>query len=388
VLFRFTEELTVKRQVGVQNPLGVPGILVLSDPNPHRFTFDLCRKATQFGDVGFDQWWMAPATVYPQRKRSAGNFLPIVDYYWQLCLHHGSAIDDEVQNTFILANLLPLVRSNGGRRVFADSRPNRKQSGTGVRTIAAELDMLLQAGRQKEMNEVEFQKQTAEALGPPDYGPEVCESYQEFAESLLEPARAALLRDGEAGLQVAVDRWTRWNQSIGRRRGNKLEKQTLDVLSYECRAALHTCYSAVWYELILHLSTKREMSDASVVFHRLWHLDQREGIETASLPNSRLFHGHIFALHPACANFVLTRTGCELIGECLTDPSSKPAFHRLLNGLCIAMYDYARRNNVFALLRKKQPEDMEEHHLISLEEVRAERRAGRRYTKPRPSDAR
>ena len=212
--------------------------------------------------------------------------------------------------------------------------------------------------------------------------------YQEFAAELFGPARTELERAGEAGLQVAADRWQDWNRSIGRRRGKQLQKQVLDVLSYECRAALHTCYSAVWYDLIQHLSTKWEMSDESAVFHRLWHLDLREVSETPVLPNSRLFHGHIFALHPACANFILTRTGCELISEFLAAPSSRPAFHRLLNGLCIAMYDYARRNDLFALLRKKQPEGMAEQSLIWLEDEQTERRAGRRRGKPRQSDAR
>ncbi len=381
-------ELKIKRQWRGQEPSGMPIVVVPSERISHRFVFDVCRKAEQFGNVRIDQWWMGPATVYPQRGRPAGNFQPIVDYYWERCLFEGTAINDEVENTFILANLLPLVRSNGGRKVFADSRPNRKQTGTGVRTIAAELDLLLQVGRHSEMNESKFQKETANVLGPPDYGVEVRELYQQFAEDLLGPAREALERDGEAGLQVAIDQWTQWDGSIGRRSGNDLKKQALNILSYECRAALHTCYSAVWYELIQHLSNRHGMSDESVVFHRLWHLDLHEGPETNLLPNSRLFHGHVFALHPACANFVLTGTGCELIGEFLTDPSSKPAFHRLLNGLCIAMHDYAQRNDLYALLRKKQPEGMGEHDVDSLEEARTERRGNRRRHTPRPSDAR
>ena len=292
-------ELKIKRQWRGQEPSGIPVVVVPSERISHRFVFDACRKAAQFGNVQIDQWWMGPATVYPQRGRPASNFQPIVDYYWKRCFFEATAINDEVENTFILANLLPLARSNGGRRVFADSRPYRSQPGIGVRTVAAELDAYLQGDRHSEMNESEFQKQTAKVLGPPDYGVEVCELYQQFAENLLGPAREALERDGEAGLQVAVDQWKRWDESIGRRRGNESEKQALDILSYECRAALHTCYSAVWYELIQHLSTQQAMSDESAVFHRLWHLDLHEGPETNLLPNSRLFHGHVFALHPA-----------------------------------------------------------------------------------------
>ena len=52
--------------------------------------------------------------------------------------------------------------------------------------------------------------------------------------------------------------------------------------------------------------------------------------------------------------FVQTKTGSELIGQWLMAPESKAAFGRLLYGLCVAMADYARRNDLASMLRSKE----------------------------------
>ena len=367
---RITEELLIPRQFLSLNTAGEPYGVFQSETDSHRFPFELWRKAARFGDVPIDQWWMPAQTVYGQRNNNAINSANLVGYYWALCLREGTVFEDSVQETYILASILPLVRSTGGRRVFADAQPYRRASGAPLRTVAAELQELLETSRGFELSTLAFHEHVMNTLGPPEYEPEVHTACQEFSAQLLGEAREALEREGTAGLEVARNQWLEWNRTIGRRRGNETQKQALDVLSYECRTALHTCYSAVWFDLIQHLGAKYGWSDESLLFHWLWHFDLRDNIEQPEteqpvwhlgvadgddslvLPNNRLFHGHVFALHPACANFAITRRGRELLGAFLIDPSSEQALHLLLGGLYVAIDDYAGRQDLYALLRK------------------------------------
>jgi len=144
-------------------------------------------------------------------------------------------------------------------------------------------------------------------------------------------------------------------KSIGRRNGHAVEKQVLDVLSFEARAAFHQCYSAVWCDLLPHLARKYDMDEKSQTFHRFWHLQQREPSDDPK-HDFYLFHGHMFALHSAAGDFVSTKTGAELMGQWLTEGGDGPAFRRLLHGLLVAMHDYARRMQLQSILRKKTPD--------------------------------
>jgi hypothetical protein len=132
----------------------------------------------------------------------------------------------------------------------------------------------------------------------------------------------------------------RWKKLIGRRQGNAGGKTILDILSYESRAALHRCYSAVWAELLPQLTYKYRLSAESRAFLRLWNCEQR--FEIGGDLQS-LFHGHVFALHPAAAAFIQSRTGKELVGEAIQDTANGPAYERLLHGLYIAVYQYVNR---------------------------------------------
>jgi len=162
----------------------------------------------------------------------------------------------------------------------------------------------------------------------------------------------------------------------------------LDVLSYECRAAVHRCYSEVWDHLIFLLADKYDWTDDEVLFHRFWHLDQIMPSDHPEKANYHLFHGHIFALHPAGADFMLTKTGRELMGEWLSDPDPFSApYRRLLHALSVAIYNYANRNQIYAELRKKQPKLLGGQDMVALEEQEAEKRTGRRRTRKRKSDA-
>jgi hypothetical protein len=90
-----------------------------------RFEFELCRKRAQFGSVAVDQFWMDHATIYGQRNQRAANYEAIVEGFWGLCWREGSVLLDEVQDSYLLAKLLPYARSNGSRRVFEDAVPAR-----------------------------------------------------------------------------------------------------------------------------------------------------------------------------------------------------------------------------------------------------------------------
>ena len=90
------------------------------------FRFHLCRKPVQFGPFAFDHWWMNTSTLYGQRNRPACNQDAVIDCFWAKCMQQGSVFDDQVQETFILAKLLPHARSNGSRKVFVDCHPTRQ----------------------------------------------------------------------------------------------------------------------------------------------------------------------------------------------------------------------------------------------------------------------
>lgn len=353
-----------------------------------RFRFQLCRKQVFMGELPIDHWWMETRSAYGQRNRTAGNQDAVIEYWWAWCMKYATVLHEEVQDSYILAHLLPYARGNGSRRVLADAIPTRaKKLEADKPTVAAELEQFLQTTRAEELDLVAFRDMTAKAIGPPAYGDEVWKCYKRLAEELLGRGREAIQRGGHSGLGVALGTWQDWMKSIGRHRGHEIEKNVLDILSYECRAALHRCYSQVWDHLVFHLADRYDLTDKSVIFHRFWHLDQQQKSNLGDQADFHLFHGHIFALHPACGNFMLTESGRRLMGEWLSDPHSAATYQRLLHGLAIAVYQYAVRNGVYAELRKKQPQSFGGPDLQAVEEEKVERKNRRRVTTRRKTDA-
>jgi len=362
----------------------LPGKLLIEAAR--HYTFHLCRKNAVMGDVAIDQWWMKRSTLYGGRGQTAVNYRVIVKYWWSLCMKDLSAFEDSIQENFILASLLPLARSNGCRRVFGDAVPARNKSPDTRRSVViAQLDELLAASRQEELGIVEFRDQTANCLGPPEYDPEIQRVYDDFTGELFGEGRRALEHYGEKGLIVAEKKWGQWLKSIARRSGHQAEKEVLDILSYECRAAFHQCYSAVWCDLLPYLAEKYQMSDESYSFHWLWHFDRRLPSDRPEDAYFHLFHGHVFALHSAAGDFISTRTGSEMLGDWLNEGGDGAAFRRLLHGLLVAMHYYALRNNIYAELRKTSPSFFAGQDLVGLEERLTERRS-RRRRRHRPRD--
>jgi hypothetical protein len=284
---------------------------------------------------------------------------------------------------------MPHVRSKGSRRVLLDSvLTSKSASSLDKAAVTTNLNQLLDQSREEETNLVGFRDSTADAIGPPIYGEEAEAAYDRFADELLEKGRNVLEQEGDRAIEVTVDLWKERMRTIGRRSGHDLEKQVLDILSYECRAAVHRCYSAVWDYLICSLDDKYELSDEEVVFHRFWHLERQMRSDQPDKARFHLFHGHIFGLHPAGAEFLQTTTGQSLMGEWLSAPESPASSGRLLHGLTVAVHDYASRNDVYAELRKRQPATRGGQDLVALEEHQAEKRSGRRRAHKRESDAR
>jgi hypothetical protein len=222
-------------------------------------------------------------------------------------------------------------------------------------TVAAELEELLKESQGKEFDLKAFRDSTANAIGPPLYDDSVRACYDKLAKELLGKGCEALQRDQTTGLETALGVWKGWMKSVGRHRGNKTEKDVLDILSYECRAELHRCYSQVWDHLSCYLAEKYGFTRECLIFHRFWHLDQKMESDFGDRQNFHLFHGHVFALHPAASNFMLTEAGRQLLERWLLDPHSADTYQQLLHGLAVAVHHYALRNGVYAELRKKQP---------------------------------
>jgi hypothetical protein len=264
--------------------------------NDRPLDFSLCRKAEQFGAVSIDHWWMPTTALYAQRARKtqrSGNFAAVTTGFWALCCREGSQYESEVQESYLLARLVPLTRNQGSRRIFADAclSPPRSRSRWRSQDSVEELEGLLQLSRTHELNRLDFQRKTGDVLGPSPLSPEIIERYQTFCEELFSRTRQLLLTDEDAAIEQAVACWQRWMGGIGRRRGQERDQHVLDVLSYEARAALHCCYSAVWDLLFLpHLQEHYQFSEASLRFLRLWHLDQAEESELAEQAFFHLFH--------------------------------------------------------------------------------------------------
>jgi hypothetical protein len=322
--------------------------------------FSLCRKAEQLGTLPVDHWWMPTTALYAQRARSnqaAGNFAAVTAGFWALCGREGTQHDPEVQQSYLLARLVPFTRNQGSRRIFADAclGPPRRRSRSPRQDLVEELEPLLQASRTRRMSRLDFQRKTGDVLGPPALAQEAVNTYQALCQELFAPAQQRLLADEAGAVAQTLACWQRWMRSIGRRRGREQEKQVLDVLSYEARASLHRCYSAVWeMPLLPHLRARYQLSDASVRFLRLWHLDQAEESNLGEQALFHLFHGHIFGLHPAGALLLQTPTGREALGHWIADPTAAH-WGSLLHAIYLATHVYLGRREQAALERRKQP---------------------------------
>lgn len=351
------------------------------------YPFELFRKSAAFDGVEVDQFKMRVDSIYGRKGARPRNYEVLVEYYLAQCFGNLTIFDDEVLDSYILARLLPEVRRNGSRRIFDDAiLTSPHLMGQRKHALVRQLDDLLTASRRDALDMAKFHADTNRLLGIGNISEGAAAAYQEMTAELLGEGRRALQRWGVVnGLQVPVLKFRTWMNSFARRRGNEDKKLALDMLSYESRAAMHRCYSAVWFELLKHLEKKYQLDEASLQFHRLMHFDVQL---QSNLPESyfHLFHGHIFALHPGLDLFFETRTGGELIGDYLRGGTADEPFRRLLNGFCVALGDYYVRSADCADERKRSSRD---EKCADIEEVAASQMKGsgrRRLTGPKRDD--
>ncbi len=342
------------------------------------FEFALCRKQVSLGDVAIDQFWMPIHSLYGQRNQRAINLEPLVDFWWAYCGDSGTQSDANIQESYLLAKILPHARSNGSRRVFVDSFQtvpgNRSRR---LRAWTADLNRLLEESRHEEYDELAFQRATGDLIGPPEYPEEVVQRYLSISEELFEAARSAIDSEGVEATERILSDWRRLFQAIGRHRGNAIEKQVLDILSYEGRTALHRCYSAVWSLLLGALGNQYTMTDESYIFHQFWHLDHCRESDHGDQAYFHLFHGHVFGLHPACGPLLMTQCGGELFAEWLWEGTLQ-SYHRMLHALAVAVGYYADQHNIAQLLRQGADSTESFGDMVAVEEQEAARRRGQR----------
>jgi hypothetical protein len=307
-------------------------------------SYRLQRKAEDLGPIPIDHWWMPIQSVYPTTRNEPGNYRAIVDGYWQLCRREGSSREPDAAESYLLARLLPLARPVGSRRVVADARLRTERKARAE--SAATLQATLAADPLEPMSAIDFRDQTGRVMGPCDMTAEDQARYLDVCRQLFSGPLRRLPEDDTAALDELRRTWLGWANGFARRTGRDADKRVLDVLSYEMRAALHRCYSAVWSGVLLpHLRDEYRLSVESSRFLAFWHLEQSRESEAGSPAYFHLFHAQAFGLHPAGSEFIRTPAGRALLGEWLRsggDPESR-SYGRLLRGLYLAVFHYADR---------------------------------------------
>jgi len=318
-----------------------------------KFEFALAQKPANVGTTVFKHWWMPINSIYGQRNQTGKNREALADLFWASSLADDGfgATSTDVKEIYLLTKLLPIVRSTGGRRIFDDGRLVRSKAAD-----VNQLNRMIQSESQGSVDSAEFQTQVAAILGPPKFSQAAKDLYCEVANEIFPEASEMLVESPQKAFANVVGKWDSWNRRIGRRSGQIEQKEILNVLSYEARAAIHRCYSHAWLQLLKKWYHLEAICQESLSFHRLWHfelLDYSDG----DVANRHLFQGHIFGLHPAGSNLIATAAGRALISDLIKQsPGSEEfdvAFNRLLNGLLIAVYDFARQRSESPVVRKQ-----------------------------------
>jgi len=316
------------------------------------FTFELHRKQDKFADVEIDHWWLDQRTLYGQRN-TRRRIAPLADCFWALCEGAATTSERDVQESYILAKLIPYARSNAARGVFQDARPGRLRDPKRRREFFEELERTITQGCAQPIDVLGFHRTTADLLGPPEYDNQDRDRYAEFAAELLDRSCASLQRGNKAAWTMARKKWKDALSKWGRRAGHEAEKRVLNAFSYECRAAVHRCYSALWDELSWLLFQKHALSEANLRFLRFWHLDI--SWDPPAQGQFSLFHGHIFGLHPASGLLLQTLPGRDVLGAWLSDLDSAGAFGRVLRAIQFCLFAYHERSEETAQSRRKSP---------------------------------
>ena len=296
----------------------------------------LCHREIELGDRIVQQHWMRKPGLYGTRNQSSSNHRAILEAFRCLVLSAGDPKDPSAAETHLLASLLSASRSNGAQRIYPDAC--LKFRNRTDRSHRQALDEMLNVSAHQRMTLREFDVQNRQALGFPEYGEVVWARYAEFSAQLFDQAISIWPSDLDASIACVHSQWDRMNKSFGRRRGCEDEKQVLDILSFESKAAFHQCYSALWIELIPHLSAEQADCWYFESFHSLWHLEQR--FTSESYPK-HLLHGLVLGLHPAFGDLLSTNAGRQVVGDLLESPTSQEAKERFLHAGLVSLHHYA-----------------------------------------------
>lgn len=338
------------------------------------FLFQLCRKPDeQFGTIPIDHWWMEVTPLYGQRqyRNSADpNRRSVIECYWEFCRNTGAGDVREAQERVILASLLPKMRSQGSRLIINDAFPGTAKGKLKSQEVN-DLNAQICQYKGKRVTIDEFHDGTLDLLKARKLPGELKSKYREMSESLLRES-CWLLECGngwEAMMANAAQIWSSWQNRYVRPSGREDEKMVMNILSYEARAAFHHCYSVAWTLLSDSLIASHGITPLTKKFLNYWHRDliDENRQPTDSDGSWSLFHGHVFALHPASARFGLTPAGKSLLGDFLIAEGNEErvAFERVLNGMLIAVGEYQSRMSEQSFNRKSRERADREIEVLS-----------------------
>ena len=311
-----------------------------------QFSVPLFRKRLELGPAVVDHYWLNTSLLYGQRKSRSSIPTQIHQVYRAICQLDGAFEESDTRETYLLAALLPRMRANGSRRVFADA--HLKLSRDDRNLALCDLDALVRTDDGSAIGSITFARSIWGSLGRSDLTKQEVSSYETICGELLEQPARLLMQDEMASLKLLNANWDSLQRRFGRRGHADEQKSALDVLSYEARAAFHRCYSALWCYLLPALIERFSLSEVTQRFTQLWHFEHGND----SSARFRVFHGGIFALHPATANLIQTESGKLIIGNFVADPASEDNNSRLLHAVLVATHHYASLRDERNLIRR------------------------------------
>jgi hypothetical protein len=93
-------------------------------------------------------------------------------------------------------------------------------------------------------------------------------------------------------------------------------------------------------------------SPEEITFHELLHC-HRHFTDPVTGEQFSLFHGQPFGLHPGSGLLFKTKTGTELVGDYLSNPTDPDCRDRLLHAIAICLFQYSSYHSE-QLLRKPE----------------------------------
>lgn len=340
-------------------------------------------------EFGIDFYWLDIRELYGQRRKRTVRERPakilgdITEIFWRLCAESETLNEPSMKMSYLKARLLPHVRPEGSRSVFQDGRISvfERKHPKGIQA----LDHLLVQAETMGLDVFSFCSQTAELLGNLKLTKDEGRFIERVESDLFSEAMQLLLKDREQAFRSLLKNWRSLNQRWGTRSSAREKKLALNVLSYECKADFHRCYSAAWVEILKVLYQKRKIDEPSYRWMSLWHTDV-QGPLCGGPEVLHLFHGHVFALHPGAALLLLTASGKKIAAEWLMDLDNEHKFYRLLHALMVCMSQYLDEHETYKAGRRRRPIIVEQ--VEGVEAMNVARKRGERRPKARESDAR